>query len=106
MPHHPTERLFFALCATSTIRQAINEQIQPVIQEMNGKIVPSENWHITLAFLGAVDQSTKECMQQVAATIQIHPFTLSLDQLGYWSNSRILWLGASQTPEALMERER
>ena len=105
MSHHPTERLFFALWPNSTIRQAINEQSHPVIQEINGKIVPYENWHITLAFLGAVDQSAKECMQQVAETIQSHPFTLSLDQLGYWSNSRILWLGASQTPEALMELE-
>jgi len=103
MSHHPTERLFFALWPNSIIRQAINEQSHPVIQGIHGKIVPSENWHITLAFLGAVDQSMKDCIQQVATAIQIHPFTLSLDQLGYWSKSRILWLGASQTPEPLME---
>jgi len=99
--NHKTERLFFALWPDSKIRQAINEQSQIVTQMTNGKVMPSENWHITLAFLGYVDKPTKNCMQKVAATVSDNRFSLSLDQLGYWHKSRILWFGANHIPEAL-----
>jgi len=101
MDKHLTERLFFALWPDLNVRQAIKQQTQNVTQGINGKIMPEENWHITLAFLGQVDKPTKQCMQQVAATVQGERFNLSLDQLAYWPKPRILWLGASKTPDAL-----
>jgi len=96
------ERLFFALCPDLNVRQAINQQTQAITQGIDGKIMPEENWHITLAFLGQVDKPTKQCMQQVAATVQGEGFKLSLDKLAYWSKPRILWLGAGETPGALV----
>ena len=101
MSNNSIERLFFALWPDLNVRQAINQLSQPVMQGINGKIIPHENWHITLAFLGNVDMPTKQCMQQVAATVQGSRFSLSLDQLGYWPKPRILWIGTSQTPDAL-----
>ena len=103
MPIQSTERLFFALWPDDDVRQAINQQSQPIIQNVNGKTTPLENWHITLAFLGDVDMPTKQCMQQVAGTVQGGHFSLSLDKLGYWPKPRILWLGASQTPDNLRD---
>ncbi|MEN8214835.1 MAG: RNA 2',3'-cyclic phosphodiesterase [Pseudomonadota bacterium] len=103
MRNNSTERLFFALWPDDKVRQAINQQSQSITQGINGKIMPEENWHITLAFLGHVDMPTKQCMQQIAATVQASRFNLSLDQLGYWPKPRILWLGATQTPDALRD---
>ncbi|HEC84726.1 MAG: RNA 2',3'-cyclic phosphodiesterase [Candidatus Parabeggiatoa sp. nov. 2] len=101
MSNNSTERLFFALWPDDNVRQAINELSQPVLSDMSGKIVPPENWHITLAFLGEIDRQVKQCVQQVATTVQASRFSLSLDKLDYWAKPRILWLGASETPEAL-----
>jgi len=98
-----TERLFFALWPNNTVRQAINELSQPITQDMKGKTVPLDNWHITLAFLGDIDEPTKQCMQQVAASIQGSRFNLSLDIVSYWPRPRVLWLGASETPLALQD---
>ncbi len=102
MSNH-SERLFFALWPNSNVRLAINEQTQPIIQTINGKITPSENWHITLAFLGEIDKPAKACMQEVAAKVQGNRFTVSLEELGYWSKPRILWLGAKKIPDALAD---
>lgn len=100
---NPIERLFFALWPNDDVRQSINQFSQPVLSEVNGKIIPFENWHITLAFLGEVDLSTKQCMQQIAEKVQGNRFSLSLDKLGYWPKPRIFWIGVSQIPEALQD---
>ncbi len=97
------ERLFFALWPDDKIRQAINQLTQPTMQGIAGKIISPEKWHITLAFLGHIDKPTKACMQQVAATVQANRFELSLDQLGHWPKSRILWLGTRQTSKVLVD---
>ncbi len=97
------QRLFFALWPNDDLRQTINQLSQPITQNIQGKITPPENWHITLAFLGHIDMPTKQCMQQCAAKLQGSRFSLSLDQFGYWSKPGLLWLGPTQTPDALRD---
>lgn len=100
-----TERLFFALWPTESVRLDLNQLSQVVTQTQGivGKIISPVNWHITLAFLGNVNIATKPCLEQAATTVTEQQFNLSLDQLGYWSNTHILWLGTSQTPAALTQ---
>jgi 2'-5' RNA ligase len=102
MSESHTERLFFALWPDNNVRRAINQLSQPITQNITGKVVVPDNWHITLAFLGDLNVSAKECMQKVVErSVQGNRFSLSLDKLGYWPNNRILWLGASEMPDAL-----
>ena len=105
MVNSVTERLFFALWPTESVRLDLNQLSQVVTQTQGsvGKIISPVNWHITLAFLGNVNVATKPCLEQAAATITVPQFNLFLDQLGYWSNNHILWLGTSQTPAALAQ---
>ena len=100
-----TERLFFALWPTESVRLDLSQLSQVVTQTkgMVGKIISPPNWHITLAFLGDINVATKPCLEQAAATIKGQRFNLFLDQLGYWPNKRILWLGTSQTPATLAQ---
>ena len=99
------ERLFFALWPTESVRLDLSQLSQVVTQTkgMVGKIISPPNWHITLAFLGDINVATKPCLEQAAATIKGQRFNLFLDQLGYWPNKRILWLGTSQTPATLAQ---
>jgi len=65
--------------------------------------VPRANWHITLAFLGSLDVERRRCVERVADAMRVPAFELWLDRLGFWPRpGGILWLGASQPPEALV----
>jgi RNA 2',3'-cyclic 3'-phosphodiesterase len=97
----PTERLFFALWPTDTVRQSLQTLSQLAIQNATGKVMPVENLHITLLFIGEVDLTTKRGMQQAAATVQGRRFTLCLDTLEYWKRNQVLWFGAHQVPPPL-----
>ncbi|GAB4513022.1 MAG: hypothetical protein Tsb0026_17330 [Sulfuricaulis sp.] len=61
-----------------------------------------ENIHLTLTFLGSVDASFRECAEQTAAAIRARPFTLMLEQMGFWPKTGILWVGPRQTPPSLL----
>lgn len=91
-------RLFLALWPGEKERLAMAELARKV---PGGRRVRTENLHLTLAFLGATTDQRLVCYEDALQGIQVPSMTLILDQLGYWRKSRILWLGASQTPAAL-----
>lgn len=66
-----------------------------------GKPVTADNLHITLQFLGNVTAAQQTQLETGAASCPIEPFTLLLDSLGHFAGSRVLWLGASLSPEPL-----
>ena len=61
------------------------------------------NLHITLVFLGAVDEATHQCLEREATRVAGAAFTLVLDRLGYFPRPQILWLGPSVCPNALTD---
>ncbi len=102
MSEHHTERLFFALWPNKVVLSELKQLSQSITQGIVGKVVSLENLHITLAFIGNVDVTIKPCLQQAAATVQIQPFNLILDQIGYWPKTHILWLSTHHIPELLL----
>lgn len=63
--------------------------------------MPTENLHITLAFLGQVDAAQFDAIVAAARGVQARRFTLRLDEPGYWTHNHIAWLGATKAPEEL-----
>lgn len=96
----PTQRLFFALWPSEEVRSGLAE-VMASLHVRCAKPVPAENLHITLLFLGSVTTQTRTCAEAIAEGIAGHPFELSLDQIGLWPQSGILWLGARELPESL-----
>ncbi|MEW6353929.1 MAG: RNA 2',3'-cyclic phosphodiesterase [Pseudomonadota bacterium] len=97
------QRLFFALWPDASTRArlaAIRDQ-RPL--DAAARKTPDDDLHITLAFLGACSAQRRACAEQAAQQIHARPFTLSLEQLGYWSKPRILWFGAAQSPPELLD---
>jgi 2'-5' RNA ligase len=92
------KRLFFALWPDEDIRAAIADAAATVIQHAGQKAVPAANYHITLAFLGAVSAASLADIVQVARGVRFLPFTLQLDRLGYWPRSQVEWLAPSSLP--------
>lgn len=100
-PGEPRQRLFLALWPDDDVRRRI-AKLTAACRVSGGRPVPRANWHITLAFLGGQDSETRRCIEAVAAAVRAPAFELRLDRLGYWpAPGGILWLGASEVPEAL-----
>lgn len=93
------KRLFFAIWPDDQSRQQIHA-LNRAIEQPGRKLIP-DNLHITLVFLGNVDDSVANAVQQRAATIQAKAFTLTFDELDYWRRPRVLCLTCRRQPEAV-----
>lgn len=89
-------RLFFALYPEKNVR----DQFIPIINNnTQGKAVKANNLHMTLYFVGQTE--AQRCLITKASQIQIHSFTLIINQYGYFKRAKVFWAGPSTYPEEL-----
>ncbi len=91
-------RLFFALWPDDKTREAISH-LRLSLNTNGFKWVKPNNFHITLVFLGSVDNNTAQLIKQSIANISVQPFTLYFNQLAYWRKPKILCLTCQQPTE-------
>jgi RNA 2',3'-cyclic 3'-phosphodiesterase len=90
-------RLFAAIDLPADVQQAL-EQAMPPIDE-NLRRVPPEQWHLTLAFYGAVDETKAEALHAglERAAARSRPMTVRLAGAGTFprqpAKARVLWVG-------------
>jgi len=65
--------------------------------------VPVDNLHVTLAFLGEVQDRYLEELFDLANQVQSGPFDLRINQLGFWSKPKILWIGPDEIPQEVSQ---
>lgn len=92
-------RLFFALWPNAASRRELVSRQEAL--GLAGRKTAAANLHITLAFIGNADLAYCDCLRQAAATVTAEPFELTLNQLGYFSKPRVVWVGPSQVPVGL-----
>lgn len=102
-PEQTKQRLFFALWPDDAVREACSLVLKQASKHHQGKAVHIDNLHITLAFLGYVSDAQRDCVEAVAESISMTPFTLRFDHTGWFKRPKVLWLGANETPDALMQ---
>lgn len=70
-----------------------------------GRPVPPANFHVTLAFIGDINDRELETLCNTIDEHQNGPeFTagsLTLDLVGYWPGPNIYWMGTSQAPQQI-----
>ena len=95
-PEAASERLFVAVPLTEQARQEIIARL-PVLP---GRLVPPQNWHFTLRFLGETGAATRD---RLIAELRRAPlgsrFAISFGALGAFpraNRARILWLGVDE----------
>ena len=94
-------RLFIALWPDAKVRRELAMlQARPEMRAAGGRTVPAKNIHMTLRFLGDVDASQQRALEARLAEFVFEPVTLTLDRVGYWPRSGILWLGLRKTPRS------
>ncbi|MDF2178542.1 RNA 2',3'-cyclic phosphodiesterase [Aliiglaciecola sp. CAU 1673] len=95
-------RVFFGLDLNGREKLAIEQWSSRNLPTYSSAIPPA-NFHITLAFLGEVNNNQLISLYEAAGELHGNSFLLHIDQLGYWSKPRVLWIGPSQVPESLKE---
>lgn len=77
------------------IRLALADRVSQL--DIPGRLVPLENWHLTLRFLGSVDQVTYErFLTSLSEAEMPGPFTIRLGILGGFpkpSKATVVWVG-------------
>lgn len=101
-----SQRLFFAIWPDESLCRLLQARSKSWLGKIKGRSVPTENLHITLAFLGNVDDEQQRCLEQMAGKIALPGFQLDLNRLAYWPGPRVVWAGASETPETFRQLAR
>ncbi|WP_346830873.1 RNA 2',3'-cyclic phosphodiesterase [Pseudomonas abietaniphila] len=101
--NEPQSRLFFALTCSAPLRKAIS-QWRALLSPRAGRPVPAANFHLTLLFLGSVDQAQIAEICTTASKIKVpgKQLTLVLDRLEVWRKSKALVLTPEDAPPELM----
>jgi 2'-5' RNA ligase len=97
-------RAFFALWPDDATRAAISRATRGAVGSSGGRPIAKERLHITVAFLGELTDAGLDSARAVPP-IEVGPFELTLDAVGVWPESKILWLASTAAPAALMELE-
>ncbi len=94
----PTQRLFLAL--------PLPEPIQIVLSRLAAEALPGARWtpqhqlHVTLRFIGDVDDTRLSSIVERLSTIQVEPFILPIEGVGAFpakgAPPRVLWAGLGQ----------
>jgi len=94
-------RLFFALWPDTAVRDQF-EAVGNLLPEGRVRRVPSDNLHLTLAFLGSVTEDHVDQLRTRMDAVQGEAFTLVIDQGGWFRRSRVIWLAPAEIPDPLL----
>ncbi|MDQ3735358.1 MAG: RNA 2',3'-cyclic phosphodiesterase [Actinomycetota bacterium] len=89
------KRLFVAIRPPRTVLEELAGAVEPLHTELPApRWTRIESWHLTLAFLGAVDEPGP-LMEQLEQVAERHrPIRLHIGGAGHFDN-RVLWAGVS-----------
>ena len=93
-----TRTLFFALWPDNRQRDRMRDFISPVAKLIEGRATDRRDWHVTLAYIGELDERFIGELQKSARAIQFEPFRLRLDRLEFWPRPKIAALVPPRIP--------
>jgi len=93
------KRLFFALWPDPETRTRCMAVAAALKQA--GRPVRPDNLHITLVFLGSVDEATETKLVEAAAAIRFAKISIRFDALHYWRRPRIICLSGKPEDSAV-----
>lgn len=95
-------RLFFALWPAPDVRAALEAAAAPVREHCSGSLVPVDNFHITLRFMGNVAEDRLEALLGAGDAATGRQFDLPLERVGFWDKPAVVWLGPRNPGDELL----
>jgi 2'-5' RNA ligase len=89
-------RLFFAWWPAPHVQMQLHQLAAMSQPNPHARITQQDKIHLTLAFLGAVDQAFVDCAVSAASAVRWQPFSLLFDRLGWFPRARVMWVGCSR----------
>ncbi|GGX58519.1 RNA 2',3'-cyclic phosphodiesterase [Saccharospirillum salsuginis] len=97
------KRLFFALPCPNSTRRAVLDWREHNLTRLKRHWVPEPNLHITLAFIGGVEDERLDALFRLGDQLEARGFQLTLDKVGQFGRGKYVWLGPSRVPSELGE---
>ncbi|GAB3625649.1 RNA 2',3'-cyclic phosphodiesterase [Pandoraea terrae] len=94
-------RLFFALWPSQGVRAQFHDWARMAHADCGGRVLRADTLHLTLVFLGEVDPARLGTLLTLMQRTPITPGTLTFDQIGFWSDRKIVWASAAHVPDSL-----
>ena len=96
-------RLFLALWPDDAWRHRLEHDLRKSVRRTGGAAVPARNLHMTLVFLGSVDEERLAAARAAAQVIARPAFDLLLGRVEVWPRQHLLCLVPSVKSEPLRE---
>ena len=103
------DRMFLAVALDDEARHAAAAHLTAALgdRRLPGRIVPPQNWHITLRFLGAASPEQADLiLRHLDAHLVVDRFRVRLGALGGFPRERkasVLWMGVDGDTDPLAE---
>jgi RNA 2',3'-cyclic 3'-phosphodiesterase len=96
-------RLFFALWPDDAWSARLIEAAAPVLDGAGGRALARVDLHLTLCFLGAVDEAQRAALCVRAGQIEAASFELDFERLELWRQAGIVAATVARVPAAAVE---
>ncbi|MGH8141665.1 MAG: RNA 2',3'-cyclic phosphodiesterase [Steroidobacteraceae bacterium] len=96
-------RIFFALWGTQRFCQRLAAVAAPMLAAVPGRPVVPADWHVTLCFLGAVNEQVLASLRALAGQLEARAFALQFDGIEYWRQARVIAATAATVPQAAQD---
>ena len=95
-------RLFIGLALNTDLKQKLYTLSQNLVKDTMGRATSVDNYHITLAFLGEVDEAQCELIKTSLQTLDYQRFELYTDQTSYFQKGERYIYFTSLKPSAAL----
>jgi 2'-5' RNA ligase len=96
-------RLFFALCPDADARERVANAAAALRLTEEARLVPQQNYHLTLAFVGEVASSQIAMVQRIGGGQRAAGCTITFDAYEYWPEPQVVVAVAGEPPTPLVE---
>ena len=95
--------MFFAIFPPPAVAERLARVARAQAAASGGRATRVETIHLTLAFLGDVDDDKLDSLLELARGVRAPAFDLVVDFCGHWRHNRLVWAGVSSPPPGLLE---
>ena len=91
-------RVFFALWPGTQFLQDLAATSARLLERIEGRRLTPDDWHVTMCFIGGVNEAALAALQASAAAVASAPFPLRFDRIEYWPEARVVAATAREVP--------